>query len=170
MEAVKTPNFTQEDLHRLFEYKDGFLYHKAKRSGVKHMSKVGHIDKDSGYTRVSVFGVKQYVHRIVYYMHYGVSVGYEIDHIDGDKTNNSVENLRACSSSQNSANKVIHRGNGLPKGVCFDGRGNKPNPYSSRINVNKVRYNLGSYETPELAHECYCLAADLAFGEFSKHG
>jgi hypothetical protein len=59
------------------------------------------------YYRVK-FGKGTFVaHRIVWEMHYGqIPTGHQIDHIDGDKLNNKVENLRLVTPSVNSRNKA----------------------------------------------------------------
>jgi len=71
-----------------------------------------------GYYRMQ-FNSKFYrTHRIIYFMHHGVDPGEKvIDHIDGDPTNNRIENLRACTQQENIQN-ARKRGTGsLAKGV-----------------------------------------------------
>ena len=173
MKTIREPEYTQEELHRLFEYKDGELYWKVSLTrSCKVGSKAGTFDRGCGYFNVSVNRRTYRLHRVVYHYHYNLTNSI-IDHIDNDRTNNRVENLRICTQSQNQCNssRKNNRKHDLPKGVCFDKvRCGRYKPYKAYIKLNGRSKHLGYYETPELAHECYCLAADLAFGEFANHG
>lgn len=67
-----------------------------------------------GYRAVMVNGKKHYTHRIVWEMHNGkIHDGLCIDHIDGDCSNNRIENLRAASLSANQRNSRIPKNNQL---------------------------------------------------------
>ena len=67
-----------------------------------------------GYRAVMVDGKKHYVHRIVWEMNNGeISSSLCIDHIDGDRSNNRLENLRLLSLSLNQRNTVIPKNNPL---------------------------------------------------------
>lgn len=74
-----------------------------------------------------------------------------IDHIDGDRTNNSIENLRWCSHQENMLNKKNY--GAYKKGVTF----NKNKKFISQITVNKKQIYLGTYETEDEAAEAYRL-------------
>lgn len=90
------------------------------------------------------------------------------DHADGDKLNNRRSNIRICTKGQNNANKGLQRNNTSGfKGVYWSPRLRK---WYSYIRVPGGRRFLGTYATPEEAHEVYCLAADLVHGEFANHG
>ena len=57
---------------------------------------------NNGYLRATIYGKDEYVHRLVAKFFIPNPNGYsEVNHIDGDKTNNKVENLEWCSRSQN---------------------------------------------------------------------
>ena len=73
----------------------------------------------------------------------------EVDHIDGNKTNNKIENLRAATKSQNQHNSKINKNNksGV-KGVCWDKRKNK---WKSQVALNKKNYYLGHFDNIEQA-------------------
>jgi hypothetical protein len=59
----------------------------------------------SGYLLVELDGRKYYVHRVIWLIVYGHWPEYEIDHIDGDPTNNKLENLRDIPHSKNCLNR-----------------------------------------------------------------
>lgn len=81
-------------------------------SGLKRSGRVAGYKHASGYWVVRLAGRKWYSHRLVYTMIHGeIPEGMEIDHIDGDKDNNSVENLRCVTPSVNSRNKPMQLSN-----------------------------------------------------------
>lgn len=92
-------------MNELFDCEDGKLIRKTE---VTYNARAGMIagttDKDSGYVVVSVDGKKTYVHRIVWALAHGAEPDGFIDHIDGSRANNRIENLRCCSNSINMQN------------------------------------------------------------------
>ncbi|KLP57400.1 hypothetical protein ABR39_03985 [Enterobacter genomosp. O] len=97
--------------HELFRYDDGKIYWNIRRSGVRY-GKSPNKTTTQGYLTVIVDGKQLLVHRIIYEMHHGeIPNGHEIDHIDGDKKNNNIDNLRAVSRAVNSRNKRKLTGN-----------------------------------------------------------
>lgn len=89
-----------------FSYKDGWLYWKIKPS-----SKVSIGDKcqsisTPGYIRVRLNGKCYQAHRIIYEMHYGrIPELMEIDHINHDRADNKIENLRIVTVKENRKNQ-----------------------------------------------------------------
>lgn len=68
--------------------------------------------------------VERLAHRIVWELHNGpIPDGLTIDHIDGDKTNNSIENLRLAYKTLQMLNRPVRsdRKDNLPKGVFRNG-------------------------------------------------
>jgi HNH endonuclease/AP2 domain len=131
-----------------FEYKNGELYWK-KLHGRKNTigKKAGFLYKD-GYIGVG-FNKKQYkVHRIIYEMHYGYCPKF-LDHINGIKSDNRIENLRETTRNQNGYNTKLNINNttGI-KGVRLD---KKTNKYRVTFRVNKKMINFGSYFDIEVA-------------------
>ena len=87
---------TQEQLKELVEYKEGFLIAKVKWADkIVVGSIIGTKNKD-GYLQVGIQKKKYYVHRLIFLYHFGF-LPESVDHIDGDKNNNRIENLRAAS-------------------------------------------------------------------------
>lgn len=86
-----------------------------------------------------------------------------VDHVDGDRTNNVVSNLRYCTSSQNSANRNQKGTSGL-KGVSKERNGK----FRSRIKKDGKHFHLGTFDTKEQAHDAYKKKAVELFGEFAK--
>jgi hypothetical protein len=89
----------------------------------------------------------------------------EIDHIDGDGTNNRWENLREATRAQNNANCRGYNKCGI-KGVYQRGPS-----WIAQISPNGGRsIHLGCFRTPEEAHAAYLAAAHKYFGEFANGG
>ena len=96
---------SQEQLHRLLEYREGDLYWKVKTARrIKIGDKAGCLD-GNGYACLRINSVRYRMHRIIWAYHYdAIPSNLQIDHIDGDKLNNIIENLRLATQSQNNSN------------------------------------------------------------------
>ena len=92
--------------------------------------------------------------------------GVHIDHINRDRTDNRIQNLRVCTSQQNQANTVarINNKSGY-KGVYADKGSGK---YRASITFNKKTIKLGYFKDAKLAYEAYKDAAIKYFGEFAR--
>jgi hypothetical protein len=145
----------------LFTYKDGVLYWKNKRKGARKCRLAGAI-KD-GYIRVSVDQKLLYAHRIIFLMHHGYLPEY-IDHVNRNKSDNRIENLRECTLNQNSRNTTVRAGETGFKGVSSAPK----NRFRAYINVDKKQKFLGIYDTVEQAKEARVKAANKYFGEFAN--
>jgi hypothetical protein len=92
-------------------------------------------------------------------------VGY-IDHIDGDKLNNSWSNLRDVTHEQNMWNaKLFHNNTSGYRGVSFirsHGR------WRAAISVNGKKKHLGYFESAELAHAAFVDASQVGRDEFAR--
>ncbi len=111
-----------------------------------------------GYLRVGYPTRQQItVHRLVWFLHYGSFPKGEIDHIDNDRKNNQITNLREVSKSQNQANRLPNK-NSLSKykGVYLGARGK----WIASLTYKKVRYYLGQFNCET--------AAALAYNEKAK--
>jgi hypothetical protein len=91
-----------------------------------------------------------------------------IDHINGNTRDNRRENLRVCNTSQNGRNRGAPSNNTSGyKGVSWNKRDRK---WQARISAGGKNLYLGSFDSPEKAHDAYCSAAKLAHGEFANYG
>lgn len=120
-----------------------------------------------GYLRGAIFDTGVMAHRVIWAMVYGFWSEKQIDHINGVKTDNRIENLREASSSENKFNRGAQSNNTSGfKGVDWS-KSNKK--WRARIGVNRKVINLGAYATPELAYAAYCEAAKKYHGEFCRN-
>lgn len=90
-------------------------------------------------------------HQLAYLYVYGF-IPKEIDHINGNPLDNRIENLRAVSHLQNMQNITKPT---IRNKTGFLGVVKQKDKYLAYIKANNVNYYLGSYSTPELAHEAY---------------
>ena len=88
----------------------------------------------------------------------------EVDHIDRNPLNNRWTNLRLATHSQNMTNCKGKSRSGLPKGVQKQKLSDR---FMSRIRKDGKVHYLGTYDTPEEAHQAYCVAAADLHGEFA---
>ena len=94
---------TKDEIHRMFTYDNrGYLVRRlgsraGQRAGTTH---------SSGYRRVTVNGKKMREHRLVFLLHHGY-IPTHVDHVNGERADNRIENLRAATSSQNQWNRAV---------------------------------------------------------------
>jgi hypothetical protein len=147
---------TQDLLHNLFEYKDGLLIKKITTSSTAIAGTVCSNKDSKGYLRVGINKKRYAVHRVIFMMHHNFLPEY-VDHIDGNKLNNKIENLRQVTVSQNQQNRSKTKFNTSGfKGVSLHKRDNL---YRARITINKKEKTIGYFKNPEDAYMAYCNAA-----------
>jgi len=140
------PNRAADSWHKLFTYhEEGYLIWKVSPGQTPLQNKkAGWEDKE--YNRVKV-GYKSYaVHRIIWEMFNGViPEGKEIDHIDRDKRNNKIANLRVVDRVQNCQNRPRRADNksGVP-GVWWS---KQKNAWIAYLSVNKKLKYLGKFHS-----------------------
>lgn len=96
-----------------------FLKHKIERRNVKKDSIAGSLTHHSGYSSVRLFNKMYQTHRIIWCLCNNlesIDSKLEIDHIDGNRLNNKIENLRLVESSDNKKNRSIFSNN--TSGFC----------------------------------------------------
>lgn len=125
----------------------------------------GSLSKSQGRMVVNVGGRLLLVHRVIWKMVYGADPLEDIDHIDGDPTNNTLSNLRMASKFENMRNARKRRGKYLPKGVSFHKGAGR---YRATVYLNRQHVHLGLFSTPEEAHAAYCRVAQKHFGRFAR--
>jgi hypothetical protein len=153
---------TQQELRDMFDYIDGNLIRKVG----------GHSRKPDGHHkgeyRVILFNARTYkTHRMIFLYHHGYLPN-QIDHIDGNKHNNRIENLRECKPSENSMNIKTRKDSesGL-KNVHWESSRRK---WRVRIHVNgKVVYS-SRFDDLEAAKNAATEARNQYHGEYANHG
>lgn len=120
-----------------------------------------------GYIRVYVKEHRIYAHRLAWLLHTGewLPPKVNIDHKDGDGTNNKFSNLRRCTQSENCANSRPTKGRRF-KGISA--AKNVTHPWRAQIMVNRKFMHIGFFSSEEDAALAYDAAARKHFGPFSR--
>lgn len=112
----------------------------------------------NGYLRSGVDGDLVYNHRISWAHYYREQPPEFIDHIDGNRRNNKIDNLRACTLSENQMNRKLNSNSTTGyTGVSFMKNKRK---FKATIYKNSKPIYLGIYETAEEASKAYQKAKD----------
>lgn len=164
--SVNDFTLTKEYLHQLFKYKDGELFwikQTGKRSKIG--KKAGSFNKN-GYKAICLNNKKYYNHRLIFMMFNGYLPKY-IDHIDGNLKNNSINNLRQATDSQNNYNQKMPKTNtsGI-KSVSWDKNRNKW--HVQVISEKKVVFQK-RFDDIELAEFVAIEARNKYHGKFARH-
>lgn len=152
---------TQEYLKEKFTYKDGELIRNSNGKVVQCSKTNGH-----RYLRMFIDGKAIALHRVIFLYHHGYMPKIT-DHIDGDKYNNKIENLREVTQQQNCLNKAHHKNSASPfKNVYWH---NKMNKWAVCMSINGVRKRFGYFADIELADLVAQEARSKYHGEFARN-
>ena len=159
-----------ENLWEVFDvdFSNGLLFWKKQLSSrAKIGALVGTGDK-TGYQRTYIFKNRFLVHRIIWAMKHGAWPDGMIDHINGNKSDNRIENLRLATKSQNNVNNPKPQKNNKlgVRGVSFHKGTGK---FIAQLRKDKKRINLGYFNTIEEASKAYIAASQQYHGEFSPY-
>ena len=159
---------TQEFLKEHLEYRDGYLWwFKPTSIRVKIGQQFGSCH-NGGYRRGMLKSKNCYEHRLIWFYHYGKWPKDQIDHINGIKDDNRIENLREATKQQNQFNRKSERGSSSQyKGVSWCKLSKKWRAYYQH--KGKL-YHLGLYETEEEAAEAYRKATEHLHKEYANYG
>lgn len=100
------------------------------------------------------------VHRLIWLIHYGKLPFDQIDHINGNRTDNRIQNLREATNQENSFNKPTSGTSGF-KGVY-----RQNNRWRAKIMLDGKSIHLGYFDSAEEAAEAYNKKAKEIHGEF----
>lgn len=157
-----------EELRELLHYDraTGIFRWRVTRTGTARAGSIAGRTSNKGYRQIKVYGNHYFAHRLAWLWVHGEWPSAGIDHINTDKTDNRIENLRQASPSQNGANRPVQSNNtsGL-KGVCWN-RASKKWQASAMVG-GRLKY-LGLFDSREEAHGAYCVITKETFGEFAR--
>jgi hypothetical protein len=168
-------------LKSVFEYVDGALFWKQrpadhfgsakawamwnarfanKRAG-REMVRAG---GDTGYRQVMIDGCRLLEHRVIAAM-FGLNTADEIDHIDGDPSNNRIENLRPAKRHENCRNNAGWGKKFLRVGV----HAKKNGRFTAYIRSNDGKQtHLGTFVSEQEAVAARKAAETLIYGGFAR--
>lgn len=146
---------THEEAAALFTYRDDNLFWSKTGKPAGSL-------KSNGYKLVKHKGVFTGMHRIIFLLHHGF-LPEMVDHVDGDKANNRIENLRAATRSQNGMNSKHYASNTSGyRNVYRDKQ-----KFSVKLKVGGKFKSFGNYEDIELAGLVAEEARSKFYGQFA---
>jgi hypothetical protein len=120
-------------------------------------TEAGHL-QHKGHVVIQVNKKRYMAHRLAWLLHYGVEAKGEIDHINGRRDDNRIENLRAVTTQINQQNRKAAQSNNKSGllGVSFHKRTGR---WVAQIKTpSSPKRHLGLFDTPEQAHRAYLFA------------
>jgi len=155
------------DYNNLFIYIDGDLFWKEKPSKRDPAGmKAGSLRND-GYIGIYINGTYHFAHRVIWEMFNGViPSNLCIDHINRNRSDNRLNNLRLSTFQQNHFNRSKQSNNRSGfKGVSWHKQKQK---WVAQIKIEGKNKFLGFFEDPEEAYLKYCEKAIEHYGEFAR--
>jgi hypothetical protein len=125
-----------------------FVWITQRKAKAQIGTKAG-ADNGRGYQVIRVDGIDYYAHRLAWFYVYR-RWPKALDHIDRNRSNNAIANLRQCSQAENAKNRTPGRGCNRTS----SGR------WQAHIRVNKKLLYLGLYATEKEAHRVYLKAKE----------
>jgi len=143
-----------------------FFWNVSPCNSVAAGRKAGSINKD-GYLEVKLKGVKYAAHRIAWFLYYGFEASKDLDHINHDRTDNRIDNLREVTKSENSRNasKRVDNSSGFT-GVAWIKRNRK---WHAKIWLFGKYKHLG-YHTTIVDAVCARIKANRVNNFHENHG
>lgn len=157
---------SHKKLKTLLDYDavSGLFTWKSTRCGRALAGNVAGTDSGQGYTRIGVGGRFYKAHHLAWFYIHAVWPT-QIDHIDLDKSNNAISNLREANNSQNKMNSPVYSSSTTGfKGVTKMPSGS----WLVRVGHNKKRITVGTFKTLEHAVVARDIYARRLHGEFFR--
>jgi len=157
----------KEMVRDLFEYREGNLFWRERPTYNVDMSKPAGWITDKRHRRIERKGKQYLAHRLIWLYVYGKFPDDQIDHINGDPSDNRIENLRDVTNQENNKNRSKNCNNTSGHiGVCWDKDAEK---WRARIDVNGGTKHLGYFNVLEDAVAAR-QAASVKYGYHKNHG
>lgn len=166
--AIPLPSL--ERLEELFSYSvvTGELYRKVQTAQrTKAGDVAGSVNKVDGYRRIVVDSQMYKASRLIWKLVTGEDpLDSYVDHIDGNRSNDSWHNLRLVTLRQNAWNVQAHRDSksGV-KGVVWSERHRN---FRAEIMANGCKRHLGVFPTAAEAAAAYAKAAKQLHGDYAR--
>ena len=158
-------NFTADDLRKVLDYdpNTGKFARRIKWGSQAVGSEPGSLSKQ-GYWQIGVFNRTHPAHRLAWLHYYGEWPPHDVDHINRNRADNRIENLRLATRAENLRNSGPHKDSASRiKGVGLRSirRGKRPKKmWAAYITVNGIRRHLGNFYTLDEAAKARQAAED----------
>jgi hypothetical protein len=155
----------QKLLQETFYYENGNLIWKQPTG--RRISAGDIAGRNTGFYRmIGLMGKSHMAHRLIFMFHHGYFPP-EVDHIDGNKMNNKIENLRSATHAENLKNQKLRYDNKAGvKNVAWATREQK---WRVRVTVNGKDKHIGYFKDRDLAGLVAIEACNLYHKEFSAY-
>jgi hypothetical protein len=154
-----------EEIQKILRYEPdtGDFYYVIKRGSRRIGDKAGLL-YENGYIRIEISGKRYLSHRLAWLFCNKSWPTKFIDHINGDRSDNRIVNLREADQHQNQYNSKKHKDNTTGyKNI----RLHRDGKYEVRISVKGKRIQIGSFKTVEEAAQSYNNAVIKYHAEFA---
>lgn len=151
-----------DDCIYCYDQKGNYVFHTdLKYKG--YVSQFSWHKKATGYVETKINDKMYMAHRLLI----DAKDGEFVDHINRDRQDNRLSNLRICTTSQNIFNSKIRSNN--KSGVIGVWFLNSKQKWIADIKINNRKYRLGYFDKKEDAIECRKQAEKKHFGEFKRY-
>ncbi len=151
-------HITAELVQLLLDYdaNTGILRWRISRGRSKSGAIAGSVKKN-GYIGISINATTLLAHRAIWLYVHGTWPKYQIDHINGNKCDNRISNLRDVLPAINSQNltKPHKDSKSGILGVCWKSRDKR---WIAEINIDKRSHHIGMFRTAQEARDAYLAA------------
>ncbi len=153
---------TQDELKKVVDYNSASgEFRWLIPMGPRHIGDIAGTKCRRGYWSICIDRQIYKSHRLAWFYVYGVWPRGQLDHIDRNKSNNSISNLRDVSQEINQRNRISARKDSktglLGVSIWSDGR----KGFKAQISINQKPKYLGTFDTAELANEAYLSAKQI---------
>jgi len=124
---------------------------------------VGWVNKKHGYREMNIDGKRKKVHHVVWFLHTGEWPDM-LDHINGIRDDNRIENLRVCTAVENSRNRKKTTRRLLPRSVYYT---NNKEKYRVSVQVDGKFKHIGVFSDLKEAETAAKQARELYYGAFA---
>lgn len=157
------------ELQRLFEVRDGLLIRKTAQGGVKPGTIAGTPILRGGHISVSIGDRRYLAHRVIWALCKDEDPApYQIDHLNGDRTDNRIENLRKVTHQQNGMHRCQAQSNSR-SGILGVYTHQATGKWQANITFNGKTIFLGLHETKEAALAVRVAKERQLFGEHAPN-
>lgn len=154
---------TQSELKDILHYDQG----TGVFTWIKNSIVAGTVEK-KGYIAIKINRKSYKAHRLAWLYIYGNFPKEQIDHLNGIKNDNCINNLREATASENMLNRKQFKNSSAEfKGISFH---KKQQKWTAKIQINKQRIWLGSFYSASEAAIAYKNAAIKLHGNFVNFG
>lgn len=129
-----------------------FTWRVGKKGQAGPGSIAGCLNKHLGYWQIGILRQRLYGHRLAWLLSYGCWPTHQIDHINGDRSDNRLTNLREATHADNQQNRHLYRNRTGFAGVEYCPKFGR---FRARVVHNQIKHCAGHYDTAEEAHAAY---------------